>query len=123
MTKVLIIEDDSFLRELVVKKLSGEGFDIVEGVDGEDGLKKAQEEEGIDIVLLDIILPGMQGFEVLQKIKENPKTTGLPVIILSNLGQKEDIEKGMKLGAVDFMIKAHFTPSEIITKIKNIIKT
>lgn len=123
MTKVLIIEDDSFLRELVVKKLSGEGFEVIEGVDGEDGLKKAQEEEGIDIVLLDIILPGMQGFEVLEQIKSDPKTANLPVIILSNLGQKEDIEKGMKLGAVDFMIKAHFTPSEIITKIKGLIKT
>lgn len=122
MAKVLIVEDDSFLRELVVKKLLGENFEVAEGVDGEDGLKKAQEEKGIDIILLDIILPGIQGFDVLAKLKENPKTANIPVIILSNLGQKEDIEKGMKLGATDFMIKAHFTPSEIIEKIKVLLK-
>jgi DNA-binding response OmpR family regulator len=122
MSKILIVEDDSFLRELIVKKLFNEGFEVVEGVDGEEGLKKAKEEAGIDIVLLDLILPGIGGFDVLAKLKEDAKTATLPVVILSNLGQKEDIEKGLKLGAVDFMIKAHFTPSEIIEKVKGILK-
>lgn len=122
MSKILIVEDDSFLRELIVKKLFNEGFEVVEGVDGEEGLKKAKEEPGIDIVLLDLILPGIGGFDVLAKLKEDVKTATLPVVILSNLGQKEDIEKGLKLGAVDFMIKAHFTPSEIIEKVKGILK-
>ena len=122
MAKILIIEDDSFLRELIVKKLFNEGFEVVEGVDGEEGLKKAQEEPGIDIVLLDLILPGIGGFDVLAKMKEYAKTAAIPVVILSNLGQKEDIEKGLKLGAIDFMIKAHFTPSEIIEKVKGILK-
>jgi len=71
-----------------------------------------------DLVLLDLILPGIDGFEVLAKVKEDPATTSVPVIILSNLGQREDVERGMKLGAIDYLIKAHFTPNEIIDKIK-----
>ncbi|HNZ83703.1 MAG TPA: response regulator [Candidatus Pacearchaeota archaeon] len=120
--KVLIVEDDSFLRELIVKKLLNEGFEVVAAVDGEDGLKKSKEEKNIDIMLLDLILPGIDGFEVLTKIKADPATNYIPVVILSNLGQKEDIEKGLKLGAKDFLIKAHFVPGEIIAKIKEIIK-
>lgn len=120
--KVLIVEDDSFLRELIVKKLLNEGFEVVAAVDGEDGLKKAKEEKNIDILLLDLILPGIDGFDVLTKIKADPSTNYIPVVILSNLGQKEDIERGLKLGAKDFLIKAHFVPGEIIAKIKEIIK-
>lgn len=121
MAKVLIVEDDKFLRELISQKLSKEGYNPIPAVDGEEGVKKAKEEKP-DIILLDLILPGVDGFEVLTKIKEDPATSSIPVIILSNLGAKEDIERGMKLGAADYMIKAHFTPSEIIEKIKSIIK-
>lgn len=120
--KILIVEDDSFLRELMVKKLLNEGFEVVAAVDGEDGVAKATSEPNIDIMLLDLILPGIDGFEVLAKIKQNPQTNYIPVVILSNLGQKEDIEKGLKLGAKDFLIKAHFVPGEIVAKIKEIIK-
>jgi len=114
---VLIVEDDKFLRELISRKILNEGFDISEAVDGEDGLKKVKEEKP-DLILLDLILPGIDGFEFLARIKEDSSLAQIPVIILSNLGQKEDIEKGMKLGAVDYLIKAHFTPREIIEKIK-----
>jgi CheY-like chemotaxis protein len=120
--KILIVEDDSFLRELIVKKLLNEGFEVVAAVDGEDGVAKATSEPNIDIMLLDLILPGIDGFEVLTKIKQNPQTNYIPVVILSNLGQKEDIEKGLKLGAKDFLIKAHFVPGEIVSKVKEIIK-
>ena len=116
--KILIIEDDKFLRELIVKKLVNEGFDVHEAVDGESGVKKIKELRP-DLVLLDLILPGIDGFEVLSRIKEDPSMETIPVIILSNLGQKEDIERGLKLGARDFLVKAKFTPSEIIQKIKN----
>jgi DNA-binding response OmpR family regulator len=114
---VLIVEDDKFLRELISRKILNEGFDVSEAVDGEDGLKKVKEEKP-DLILLDLILPGIDGFEFLARIKEDSGLAQIPVIILSNLGQKEDIEKGMKLGAVDYLIKAHFTPREIIEKIK-----
>ncbi len=121
MKKILIVEDDKFLRELIVKKLTSEGYEVPEAIDGEQGVKKIEEEKP-DLVLLDLILPGIDGFEVLAQIKKNPELSQIPIIILSNLGQKEDIEKGLNLGAVDYLIKAHFTPNEIIEKLKKILK-
>jgi len=118
--KILIVEDDKFLRELIAQKLLREKYDIAEAVDGEKGIK-AVEDEKPDLVLLDLILPGIDGFEVLSRIKANPAIAATPVIILSNLGQKDDIERGLKIGATDYMIKAHFTPAEIITKIKGVL--
>ena len=114
---ILIVEDDKFLRELIAQKLTKEGYPISEAIDGEEGIKKIKEEKP-DMVLLDLILPGIDGFEVLSRMKEDPALSSVPVIVLSNLGQKEDIDKGMKLGAIDYLIKAHFTPGEIINKIK-----
>jgi DNA-binding response OmpR family regulator len=119
--KILIVEDDRFLRELIARKLRNEGYEVIEAVDGEEGLKRAKEEKP-DLILLDLILPGIDGFEVLAKIKEDPNLISNPVIILSNLGQREEVEKGLKLGAIDYLIKAHFTPGEIIEKIKNVLK-
>lgn len=121
MQKILIVEDDKFLRELITRKLTQENFEISEAVDGEEGLKKIKEEKP-DLVLLDLILPGIDGFEVLAKVKDDPALVSIPVIILSNLGQREDVEKGLKLGAVDYLVKAHFTPNEIIEKVKIALK-
>ncbi len=114
--KILIIEDHVFLKELIAKQLNEEGYEIIEAEDGEEGLKKAKEKP--DLILLDLILPGIDGFQVLENIKQDPETADVPVIILSNLGQKEDIDKGMSLGAEDFLVKANFTPGEIIEKVK-----
>lgn len=119
--KILIIEDDKFLRELISRKLEKEGYIVCEAIDGEEGEKKIREEKP-SLVLLDLILPGIDGFEVLSRIKRDPVLEPIPIIILSNLGQKEEIEKGLKLGAIDFLVKAHFTPAEIIEKIKNILE-
>jgi DNA-binding response OmpR family regulator len=119
--KILIVEDDKFLRELISQKLIKEQFEISSAIDGEEGIKKIKEEKP-KMVLLDLILPGIDGFEVLTKMKEDPSVSSIPVIILSNLGQKEDIERGLKLGAADYLIKAHFTPGEIIEKIRMILK-
>lgn len=118
---ILIIEDDKFLRELIVKKLVGEGYKTSEAIDGEEGIKKIREEKP-DLVLLDLILPGIDGFKVLAKMKGDSKIAPIPVIILSNLGQKEDVERGLKMGAIDYLVKAHFTPGEIIEKVKNTLK-
>ena len=119
--KVLIIEDDKFLRELINRKLQSKNFETVLAIDGETGLDLIIKENP-DIVLLDLILPGINGFEVLTKVKKNEKTKNIPVIILSNLGQKDDIEKGMGIGATDYLVKAHFTPSEIVEKINQILE-
>ena len=118
---ILIIEDDKFLRELIVRKLNEEDFEVSEAVDGEEGIKKIKEEKP-DLILLDLILPGIDGFEVLSQMKKESTLASIPVIILSNLGQKDDVEKGLKMGAVDYLIKAHFTPGEIIEKIKVVLK-
>ncbi|OIO50346.1 response regulator [bacterium (Candidatus Gribaldobacteria) CG10_big_fil_rev_8_21_14_0_10_41_12] len=121
MSKILVIEDDKFLRELMVRKLASEpGFEILSAIDGENGLKSMKEQKP-EVVLLDLILPGIGGFDVLAKMKEDMALADIPVIILSNLGQQEDVDKGMQLGAVDFMIKAHFTPNEIVEKIKQVL--
>lgn len=119
--KILVVEDDRFLRELIKKKLLGENFEVLEAVDGEEALKRIKEEKP-DLVLLDLILPNIDGFEVLSRVKEDLTTSSVPIIILSNLGQREEVEKGLKLGAIDYLVKAHFTPGEIIEKVKNILK-
>ena len=118
--KILLIEDDKFLRELMSKKLVNMEYDVVSAVDGESGLAMIKEVKP-DAILLDLILPGINGFEVLERAKKDPEIANIPVIILSNLGQKEDIERGLGLGAVDFMVKAHFTPQEIVEKLKSIL--
>ena len=118
---ILIVEDDKILRELISRKLQKEDYNISAAIDGEEGFKKVKEEKP-DIVLLDLILPGIDGFEVLERIKQDPEINKIPVVILSNLGQKEEIEKGLKLGATDYLIKAHFTLSEIVAKVRTILK-
>lgn len=117
MSKILLVEDDKFLRDLLSRKLQEENLNVIPAIDGEEGAKKA-EEEMPDLMLLDLILPGINGFDVLKKIKENEKTSGIPVIVLSNLGQKEDVERALSLGAKDYLIKANFTLEEIFDKIK-----
>jgi len=117
---ILIVEDDKFLRELLVRKLEIAGFRISTAIDGQDGLKKIKEALP-QLILLDLILPGIDGFEVLKQIKKDSQTNKIPVIILSNLGQREEVERGLQLGADDYLIKAHFTPDEIIAKIKGLL--
>ncbi|MFW6311498.1 MAG: response regulator [Nanoarchaeota archaeon] len=121
-TKILIVEDDRFLRELISKKLDAEEeYNVVQAVDGEAAIEKIEEEDP-DLVLLDLILPGIDGFEVLSRVKNNPDLMDTPIVVLSNLGQKEEVDKGLELGAIDFLVKAHFTPGEIIKKVKKVLK-
>jgi DNA-binding response OmpR family regulator len=117
---IIVIEDDDFLRELIVAKLQKEKYKVIFATDGEEGLKKIREEKP-DLVLLDIIMPGMSGFEVLEEMKKDSDISSIPVIILSNLGQINDVKRGIALGAIDYVIKAHFTPNEIIEVIKKYI--
>ena len=118
---ILVIEDDKFLRDLIVQKLRREGFNPLEAIDGENGLKAVAEKRP-DLILLDLILPGLDGFEVLKRLKADKDQANIPVIVLSNLGQKEDMDRALSGGAEDFMVKAHFTPGEIVAKIKSILQ-
>lgn len=117
---ILLVEDDSFLAGMYVAKLNLEDFNVHLASDGEKGLKIAKEENP-DIILLDIILPKMSGFDVLKSLKEDEKTKDIPVVLLTNLGQRDDVKKGLDLGATDYLIKAHFMPSEVVEKIKKLV--
>lgn len=117
--KILLIEDDEVLRDLCVTKLRKENFEVSTAIDGTEGLRKI-EKDIPDLILLDIILPGIDGFEVLKRMRSStPQIAKVPVILLTNLGQETDIEKGEALGAVDYLVKANFTTEEIIEKIKD----
>lgn len=118
---VFIVEDDRFLREIASQKLEGEGFSVANATGGKEALEYLEQNKRPDIIVLDLILPGISGFEVLEKIKSNPTLKEIPVIILSNLGQEEDIEKAKKLGANDYLVKAHFSFAEIIKKIHEVV--
>jgi DNA-binding response OmpR family regulator len=119
--KILLVEDDLFLRDLYVSKLKKEGFEnILVAGNGEEGLEMVNKNIP-DLVLLDIILPQMSGFDVLEKVKKDNNLSQIPIILLTNLGQKEDVEKGYKLGADDYIIKANFTPQQVVEKIQKVL--
>ncbi len=117
---VLLVEDDKFLRELIMQKLEKEGFKAQSAIEAQEAFKLIDEKKP-NVVLLDLVLPGMDGFSILHRIKESPQTSDVAVIILSNLGQKEDLDRAMSEGASDYLIKANFTPGEIVEKIRNIL--
>jgi len=118
--KILLVEDDSLLLSMYAAKFELEGFAVTVAENGEKGVRLALKELP-DIILLDIILPKLDGFAVLKQIKINPRTAKIPVILLTNLSQKDQVEQGLDLGAVDYLIKAHFMPSEVVEKIKKIL--
>ncbi len=114
--KILLIEDDSFLRELMSEKLRNAGYNVIEAADGNDGLKKIQKELPA-LILLDLILPGIDGFDLLRAFRKELKIE-VPIIVLSNLGNKDDIDRVMAAGANDYLIKAHFTPTDVLERMK-----
>lgn len=118
--KIMIIEDDRLLRDMMSRKLEKEGYKVSLVIDGSEGEEKVREMKP-DAILLDLILPGVNGFEILENIKKDESLKEIPVIILSNLGQKSEVDKGMELGASDYLVKAHFTPEEIIKKIEKVL--
>ena len=115
--KILIIEDDKLLKKVISKKLEKEKYEVIGAMDGEEGLKLSNSEQP-DLILLDLVLPEIDGFDVLARLKKNPNTFKIPVIILSNLGDEEKVEKGLKLGAADYLIKADLDPGEIVNRIE-----
>ncbi|MFH1956774.1 MAG: response regulator [Patescibacteria group bacterium] len=119
--KILVIEDDKFFQTLVTKKLMDEGYEVLAASDSNEALAILEKEKP-DLIILDLILPLLDGFEILSIVKKGEKTKDIPVIILSNLGQKEEVERAIALGANDFMIKVNFTPEEIAGKIKSFLK-
>lgn len=119
--KVLIIDDDEFLLDMYVVKFRESGFDVEVASSGGDALDAIKKGFLPDAILLDLVMPGIDGFDFLKSMKTEKYASGIKIVILTNLGQKEDIDKGLKLGAVDYIVKAHHTPSEVVNKIKALL--
>lgn len=116
----MIIEDDPFLLNIYKKKFELEGFKVYTAEDGEAGLAAVHKKHP-SIVLLDILLQKRDGFSVLAELKQDTKVQHIPVVLLTNFGQKKDVERGFELGAADYLIKTHFKPSELVDKVKEIL--
>lgn len=119
-TKVLIVDDDQFLLDMYALKFRESGFDVDVAENGKKAIQKVEEFKP-DVILLDVVMPAVDGFEVLSEVKEKKLVPGVKVIMLTNLGQKDDTERGMALGADDYIVKAHFTPTEVVDRVKSIL--
>jgi len=118
--KVLLIEDEEMLAEMYKMKFEGEGFSFLASRDGESGIELAKKEKP-DIILLDIIMPKMDGFSVLKALKDDSDTKKAKIILLTNLGQEEDVKKGKSMGADDYLVKANFTPAQVVEKVRKVL--
>jgi len=121
---ILLVEDDPFLSSILQLKLDKENFKTIRAADGEEALNLLTE-QGIrpDLILLDLILPKKNGFEVLETIRQDPTLEKLPVVIISNLGQPSDIDRGKALGVIDYFVKAKLSVDELVNKVKEEIKS
>ncbi|HLD21465.1 MAG TPA: response regulator [Patescibacteria group bacterium] len=117
---ILLVEDDEMLHTMYTQKFTKEGYTVKSAFNGAEGIELAEQTKPA-VILLDIIMPKMDGFVALKKLKKNEVTKDIPVILLTNLGQEEDIRKGKELGATDYFIKANHTPQEVVEKVKEII--
>ncbi|HKZ34845.1 MAG TPA: response regulator [Patescibacteria group bacterium] len=118
--KILVVEDDFFIRDLYEKQLQLSGFLVVGASDGEQGVEKTKQEKP-DLVLLDIMLPKMNGLDVLKNIKSNPEIKETRIILLTNLGQESVIKEGFALGAEGYLVKSAYTPSQVVEEVKNLL--
>lgn len=120
MKSILLVEDDPFLIDIYVTRLRDESYKIEVAKDGKSALEKLKKKKP-SLLLLDIVLPKMDGWELLKKIAKDSKLKKMKVIILSNLGERKEIKKGLGLGAVKYLVKANYTPSEVVEEIKKIL--
>jgi len=119
--KILLVEDDRMISSMYETRLRQEGFQIVLAENGADALELAVQEHP-DIILLDIILPQIDGFAVLREVRLNPKTREIPVLMLTNLGTPEDKDKGVRYGATEYLVKANLTPTDVAETVKKYLK-
>lgn len=120
-TLILLVEDDTFISGMYQTKLKNAGYDVELMTDGEMAWNRIQQDPLPAIILLDVILPKKDGFEILEDLRKQDRTKNLHVILLTNLGQKPDVERGIKLGADDYIIKAHHTPSEVMERVEKVL--
>ena len=115
--KVLIVEDDKFLAKMLGRMLESHQYETILASNGKEGLLKASSDQP-NLILLDIMLPDIDGFDLLETVKNNEKTKKIPVIIISNLGQPEDIQQGRSLGAKDYLVKSDLSLDEVVKKVR-----
>ena len=120
--KILVVEDDLSISDLYHERLVEDGYQVFTAHNGRDGFSLVGSKKP-DLILLDIIMPDVDGYEMLQELKTNKNTKNTPVIIFSNLSQREEIEKGLKLGASDFIIKTSVTPSQMAQKVEEFLNS
>lgn len=120
MAKILLIEDDSLIVKIYTTRLKADGYTIVSADNGEDGITKA-EQEIPDLILLDVMMPKVDGFTVLQTLRQREEFKSTPIIMYSNLGQEVEAKRAMELGATEFITKANISPTELVNKIKSYI--
>jgi DNA-binding response OmpR family regulator len=121
MAKILIIEDDQFYLKIYKKKFEVEGFQVETAENGAEGLQKAVSFQP-DLILLDIMMAGMDGFEVLEKLKLEPKSQRILIAMMTNLSTQTDMEKAVQMGAQSYIIKSDFTPSQVVAHIKELLQ-
>ena len=119
--KILIVDDDAFIRRPLEYILREEGFSPSTAVDGEDCLKKVAEDRP-DLIILDVMMPGRDGFEVCRLLKNDPRYAGIPIVLLSARGRENDTEKGLSLGAAEFMTKP-YSPSDLVSRLRDLLST
>lgn len=117
---ILIIDDDAFIAGIYATKLNVDGFNVIQAGDGLAGFEMAKENKP-DIILLDVLMPKMDGFETLKKLKSTASTKNIPVLMLTSMGQKEDIDRGLNEGAADYLLKTQTLPTDAATKIRKIL--
>lgn len=116
---ILIAEDEKLLSKALKEEFEEAGFDIIMASNGEDALKELRSGKGIDLLLLDLLMPVVDGFQVLEEMQKDQMLSSVPVIVLSNLGQDEEIKRAIKLGAADYFVKSQHPISEVVEKVKN----
>ncbi|QQS15967.1 MAG: response regulator [Candidatus Moraniibacteriota bacterium] len=120
--KVLIVEDDFFVSDIYETKFKHEGCEVVAVGDGAKAFSKLQEGFVPDVILLDLIMPNMDGREFLEEVKKLPNLAAVPILVLSNLSQEEDVEESLALGAKDYIVKSHLTPTEIFHRVREFLQ-
>ena len=119
---ILLVEDDRFLRRVHEVGLRKHGFTVLTAVDGEDGLRQAQAERP-DLVLLDLVMPKLQGFEVLRMLKAVPETAAIPIVVLSSLGGDADVQAALRAGAASYIVKTAVAMPELVAKVEAALAT
>lgn len=122
MQRILLIEDDPLLIKMYSSKFELDGFNVDTALDGTEGLEKAKALVP-DVILMDIMMPKMNGFEVLEQIKQIDHLKKVPVILLTNFGTDEGVKKGLALGAVDYIVKVQTDPAEVVAKVKKTLNS